>query len=425
MAYTETTSVGLGGRLGASFRGIGVGCILIVAGTILLWWNEGNFVATRDALTAARAVTQELGDISKLDGAKNGQLVHATGAVATEDMLSDPVFALSVNAIRLERSVEFYQWVEESKSEKKKKLGGSEETVTTYTYAARWTNHPVDSSNFKDPKARADNRNIVLATLENFKVQATNVSFGAYRLPDFMISSISGAAPMDVALSETTKTTLNQQVTLAMRQAAAASPQVQRPEGEEMVHVSGDTVFLGASPGMPQIGDVRVSFKETKPDVVSIIAQVNGDTFEKYHASNGKTVSLLSMGTHSLENMYGEAQAANATMTWILRLVGLLLVIFGLKLFVAPLDVLASVIPLVGSIVGAGTGLVSALLGIAWSLLIVSIAWLRFRPLVGIAMLVVSGVLIALLYVRGRSRHAVNTANTPAPAAATADMNKT
>ncbi|MCL2458492.1 MAG: TMEM43 family protein, partial [Desulfobulbus sp.] len=158
----------------------------------------------------------------------------------------------------------------------------------------------------------------------------------------------------------------------------------------------------------PQIGDVRITFKETKPGVVSILAKINGNTFEQYRASNGETVDMLSMGTHSPENMYGDAQAANTTKTWILRLVGLLLVVFGLKMIAAPLEILASFIPLLGSIVGAGTGIVSALLGLAWSLVIVSLAWLRFRPLAGSAMLVAAGILVILVYVKGRSRQAAN-----------------
>ena len=125
MAYQETTSVSWFDRLGSSFKGIGFGIALFIAGTVLLWWNEGDFVATGDALNEAHAITQELGDITKLDSSKNGQFVHATGPVETKDMLVDPVFGISVNAIRLERTVEFYQWVEKSKSEKKKKLGVS------------------------------------------------------------------------------------------------------------------------------------------------------------------------------------------------------------------------------------------------------------------------------------------------------------
>ncbi|MDL2216644.1 TMEM43 family protein [Desulfovibrio sp. OttesenSCG-928-M14] len=418
MAYQEITSVGWLERLGSSFKGIVFGIALFIAGTVLLWWNEGDFVATGDALNEAHAITQELGDITKLDSSKNGQLVHATGLVETKDILADPVFGFSVSAIRLERTVEFYQWVEKSSSEKKKKIGGGEETVTTYTYAQEWVGAPVDSSQFKSPNAPRLKRNFVLAHMENFTVQADNVTFGAYRMPASMISSISGAVPLSVTMSEEAKAALNEQLYRALEE---AKPQAKSPifaddapqairEGRynaaakpEMIHFSGNTAILGLSPSVPKIGDVRVTFKETKPGTVSILAQVNGDTFEAYRAANGKTFSKLTMGTQSLENMYGSAHSSNATMTWLLRLGGVLLVIMGLKMVVAPLAVVASVIPLLGSIVGAGVGLVSMLLGGAWSLVIIAVAWLRFRPLIGGAMLAVAGVLVALLFIKGRS----------------------
>ena len=440
MAYKEVTSVSWFDRLGSSFKGIGFGIVMFIAGTALLWWNEGNFVATGDALNEAHAITQELGDITKLDSSKNGQLVHATGPVETKDMLADPVFGFSINAIRLERTVEFFQWVEKTSTEKRKKLGGGEETVTTYTYAQEWVRSPVDSSQFKDPSAPRTKRNFVLANMENFKVQADNVTFGAYRLPASLISSIGGAVPLNAIIPEETKATLNEQLIRAAEQANPGSmsrsfsdgaSQAAREglrsavtgtesadraqeraqealrqkiaEGADMIHFSGNTVMFGVSPGAPQTGDVRVTFKETKPGIVSILAKVNGNTFEAYRAANGKTISQLTMGTHSLENMYGDAHSSNSTMTWICRLAGVFLVFLGLKTVVAPLAVVASVIPLLGSIVGAGTGLVAILLGGAWSLVIIAIAWLRFRPLIGGAMLAVAGVLVALLFIKGRS----------------------
>ena len=66
---------------------------------------------------------------------------------------------------------------------------------------------------------------------------------------------------------------------------------------------------------------------------------------------------------------------------------------------------------ILGTIVGAGTGLVCTLLGLAWSLIIISIAWLRFRPIVGGAMIGVAVLLIAALYFKGRAKKAA-----PAPA---------
>lgn len=451
MAYTETTSVGWFSRLGGSFRGIGFGIVMILAGTALLWWNEGDFVATGDALNEAHAITQELGDISKVDSSKNGQLVHATGPAETKDILTDPIFGVSVNAVRLERKVEFYQWVQDERTEKRKKLGGGEETVTTYTYKEAWVSRPVNSSEFRAPNAPRVNRNFVIANVENFRAQATNVTFGAYRLPDSMISSISGAVPMNVTIPEEMAAKLNKQLidaTLqsrervqeslgdAARQGAIRGLQdavtgtrseratYDRPrrsqeapieEDQQMIHVSGNTVVLSISPGVPQIGDVRLTFTETRPGTVSLLGRVNGNTFETFRASNGKTVGKLVMGTHSLDNMYGDAHSSNVTTTWILRLVGACLVIFGLGRIVAPLEVFASVIPLLGDIVGAGAGVVSFLLGLAWSLLIISIAWLRFRPIIGLGMIAVAVALIALLFFKGRSRKAAKPTDTPAP----------
>ncbi|MBQ4325439.1 MAG: hypothetical protein IJC28_00785, partial [Mailhella sp.] len=87
----------------------------------------------------------------------------------------------------------------------------------------------------------------------------------------------------------------------------------------------------------------------------------------------------------------------------------------GLKALVAPLSVIAGIIPLLGTIVGAGTGLVCTLLGGAWSLIIISIAWLRFRPVIGGAMIGVAVLLIAALYFKGRAKKAAPVA--PAPQA--------
>ena len=160
---------------------------------------------------------------------------------------------------------------------------------------------------------------------------------------------------------------------------------------------------------------MRITYKAVYPADISIIAKYNGTTFEKVYASNGKTVSRLNMGVVSAEQMFGKAHSSNSTWTWILRVVGTFLVIGGLKAIVAPLSVLASVIPLLGTIVGAGTGLVCSLLGFAWSLIIISIAWLRFRPVIGGAMIGVAVLLIAALYFKGRAKKAAPAA--PAPQA--------
>jgi hypothetical protein len=96
--------------------------------------------------------------------------------------------------------------------------------------------------------------------------------------------------------------------------------------------------------------------------------------------------------------------------------VGIFLVIGGLKSIVAPLAVIAGVIPLLGDIVGAGTGIVCTLLGAAWSFVIIAIAWLRFRPLIGGVLILAAVALVALLYIKGRAKKAAAPAAPAAPA---------
>jgi hypothetical protein len=66
----------------------------------------------------------------------------------------------------------------------------------------------------------------------------------------------------------------------------------------------------------------------------------------------------------------------------------------GLGLVFNPLSVLADIIPFLGSIIGAGVWLVAFLLAMAFSLLTISIAWLAYRPLLGVSLLIVSGILV-------------------------------
>jgi uncharacterized protein YjeT (DUF2065 family) len=93
--------------------------------------------------------------------------------------------------------------------------------------------------------------------------------------------------------------------------------------------------------------------------------------------------------------MFQQAEADNVTLTWILRLVGTVVMFLGFLIIFNPLKVLADVIPFIGSIVGFGTGLLAAVLTLILAPATIAIAWLFYRPLVGIAILAVG---IALAY---------------------------
>jgi hypothetical protein len=88
--------------------------------------------------------------------------------------------------------------------------------------------------------------------------------------------------------------------------------------------------------------------------------------------------------------MFEDAIATNTLITWLVRLGGFILLWIGFGLLFAPLSVLADIVPLFGSLVGAATGLIAFLLALAVALTIIAFAWLFFRPLLGITLLVLA-----------------------------------
>ncbi|MBQ5481963.1 MAG: hypothetical protein IIT74_02840, partial [Bacteroidales bacterium] len=117
MAFQETTRQSYGSKVKGSFQGILWGIILILAGTVVLWWNEGRAVKASDALKDFQKNYVELPDVTTVDPAFEGKAVHATGVATTDEILRDEAFGIAVNAIRLARTVEYYQWTENSESE--------------------------------------------------------------------------------------------------------------------------------------------------------------------------------------------------------------------------------------------------------------------------------------------------------------------
>jgi len=431
MAYTETTTTSYGSRLGGSLKGMFSGLLLFFAATALLWWNEGRAVKQSDAIKDAEKNFVEMENPGKLDPALDGELVYACALATTEDVLEDSEFGVKANAINMKREVEYYQWIEESHSESKDKLGGSQETTTTYTYKLGWTNAPQNSSNFRDPQYQG--KNTVLVEVEDASWASENVTFGAYTLPDFIIANLSANEKLDVEVSESDMLAWERRFNpnavniAAQNNAMVAEAQkdtalvkqdsVETPKmtiNTEFVHVGGNQIYLGRNPSQPNVGDVRISYKKCSPTKCSLIAKVKGDTFAKYKAKNGKMFYLVSKGVEASDEMIQGAKDANTTMTWILRIIGLILIYTSLRMLLGFPEMLLKVVPFLSSILGIGVGIVCFLLTVVWGGLIIALAWLFYRPILSICILVVAGAAGFALWKYKKSKKAAEPA--PAPA---------
>jgi len=413
MAYTETVHTSYGGNLKKGFGGIFTGIILFIAATVLLWWNEGRAVKTAKAIDETEESCQDMTDISKVNPDFEGVVVHATGKTATKDSLVDDAFGFGVNAVSLSRKVEYYQYEQHEKKETKKNVGGSTDEVITYTYSTDWVSSPINSSDFKDPQYQG--RNYTLAEFESESFYATDVDFGAYKLNESQIRQMSGGQDVDLsAIPEEKLTSWNSQTANTARShgqsvsnnVVASNDSTSAGNKYSMVHVDGSTIYFGANPNSPQVGDVKVTFKKVMPTTVSLIAKVQGNTFVANKAKNGKSFSRLEMGTKSSEEMFEGARDENSMMTWALRLLGIILVVAGLRSMFGILVNILNVIPALGSVANLGINLVTGVIGVVWSLIIIALAWIFYRPILGIAILAVVGALTFYLIKRNKEKKA-------------------
>src|SRR5205814_1196201 len=95
--------------------------------------------------------------------------------------------------------------------------------------------------------------------------------------------------------------------------------------------------------------------------------------------------------------MFKKAHEANSVLTWLLRAAGWLVMAIGMSLVLKPLSTVLDVIPLLGNVAEMGVIFVCGLLSLVFTSITIALAWLWYRPLIGVAMLVAAAGAIYLL----------------------------
>ena len=440
---THVTDESWFSRIGGAIKGILVGGIMILVAPILLFWNEGRAVKTAKGLKEGARVVESI-SADTIDPDREGKLVHITDEAKTAELLRDEQFGVEFNGIRLNRNVETYQWKEHKKSKKKKKLGGGTRTTTTYSYTKEWHRGLIDSTRFDEADSH---RNPTSVPYQSTQLQAKLVNVGQFKLPDNLISSISGSEPVTIApeqlpadiasraslgehkgstmiylSADSTPPASNPQTGNAATQSADAPLGLidlskvgtdGQPSGDQslaqptpadgQLNADAAAKSIPSVSGEPKLGDTRVWFTATPVATVSLMSKQYGDTFQPYDTQSGTQLHRLEMGSATAADMIKHAEHENSVMTWVLRGVGSLVVFIGFTLLMRPLVVLADVVPIFGSLVGFGTALIAGLLAIVVSFTTIGVAWLFYRPLLGGTLLAVSCVCLFLIFRRARA----------------------
>ena len=379
-SFTVTTRKSWFSRIAGSIGGVFIGFLLILAMIAGLFWNEGRAVTTARSLAeGASLVVDALAET--VDRTLEGNLIHLAGTVTATSRPADDAFGISTEAVRLTRNAEMYQWSETARSESHKQLGGGEETVTTYSYAKRWNDEPIDSSSFQRP---GGHRNPPME-VRGKTFQIPSAKLGAFDLGAPVLGRIRNTEPLPLAAKD-----------LPAIQAAYG--------GTSPVSVVDGRLYIGANAGSPRIGDIRISYERVPLGPISVVGRQSGTTLSPYATNAGDALLLVRSGILPAEAMFKAAVSDNLVLTWALRLGGLVLLWIGFGLVLGPLAVIADVIPFVGSLVRLGTGILSLILAIVVGAAVIAIAWFAYRPLLAMGIVAAALAVVVLLAWLARAR---------------------
>jgi hypothetical protein len=443
-SFTEVEHEGWGSRIMDSIKGVAIGAVLFLISFPVLFFNEGNFVATKKALEEGAGQVIEVKN-DEVKSENEGKLIHTNGMVKTDAVLTDSDFSVSVPAVRLKRKAVMFQWKEKKETKSKKKLGGGKKKTTTYTYETVWSDELISSSGFKVAKGHQNPGNMPYS---GKTWDADSVSLGAFKLTKAQIGAFGGWTSLDPSktgaeaasdapkddpaptadpttcpacnkklksekgLAQHAKDKHKKSVADLRKAAGGAATSSGGSSGAGMnvpagfVALPGGGLYQGKNPKTPEVGDVKISWEHAPPADVTVVAKQTGETFGDFKASNGKSITDFRMGKLTAAEVFEAKQAANVMFTWILRLVGFLMMAIGLSMVFKPIAVVADVIPFLGDLIGLGFGLAAFGIAACLSLLTIAVGWVFYRPMIGIPLVLLAIGIIVGLFMMAKGKKA-------------------
>mmetsp|Transcript_3002 Transcript_3002/g.5504 ORF Transcript_3002/g.5504 Transcript_3002/m.5504 type:complete len:423 (+) Transcript_3002:202-1470(+) len=384
-SHTVVTYTSWGERMQSACCGVCLGILLFFGSFPLLVWNEGRCIARYQALKEGRKAVVVIADpTAHVDSSREGALVYMSGkaeVAADGATASDPTFGVvPSNALKLTRVAEMFQWEEEKSTHTTKTEGGGTRIETTYSYHQTWSEGLINSGSFDDSSSYQNPSSMPYSSQE---FAANPIALGSYTLSNDLVNKINWYSD------------LNNDGSLI------SVDNISDEYARQNMVIYGNGFYMGDNPGYPDIGDMKIKFQYVPEGTVSLIAAQTGSTFSSYATKRGGSLLLLRSGYHSADNLFTLAERDNAVVTWLVRLVGFIMMYIGLNMVSQPLEVVLDRIPFVGRFVGdlmgGATTIVNCIVAAALSISTIALAWFVYRPLLTFSLLGIVGGLVYLM----------------------------
>ncbi|XP_077386991.1 transmembrane protein 43 [Festucalex cinctus] len=364
------TNPGFLQRLSDTAGGTCVGVGLFFLSIYILFTNEGRAVQTAASLDEGLSQVVSLDAFASLDLQNEKRLVHLSAPLRTSKPLHDPNYKVEVQAVKLKRQVEMYQWVEYQES-KDYQEDGRTKTETTYTYNTEWKSELISSRHFDK---EIGHQNPSAMAVESVTVVAPQVQVGPFTLSNGLVEQI------------------NNFRTLSLKDLTPS-------DSDPFLTISDDYFYHTQQPRRPEVGDVRVrfSFAGLVGETVSIVAKQSGEQLLSFKTKSGDVLEILYLEELSAEEVFAREQQNNSMKTWGLRAAGWALMFLAIQLMMRIIYTLVDWVPILRDLVSIGLKIFALCVSSSLSLLVIAAGWFFNRPLmaIGLGALALLPVLIA------------------------------
>ena len=134
---------------------------------------------------------------------------------------------------------------------------------------------------------------------------------------------------------------------------------------------------------------MKIIYYDAPAGVYTFAAKVQGRALVPYVTENEKSFVFVRSGKVDAATIFKQEKEANKMLTWVFRIVGLVVMFFGFSMMMGILPTLAKVIPFLGSLVGGVTGIIAGVLTLVLGSLVIALAWFSSRPVLSLIIIII------------------------------------
>ena len=342
------------------------GTLLVVCGSVLLFWNEGSAIKVSLALEEGLKYITVPDTIEVSKAENENKLVLIGGNLAMKESLRDDAYGVSVNAVKLRKVVEVYQWKEIEHTSKVTVTDEHGKKVTkeekSYTYEKDWFDHHIDSTLFNRDYGYQNPPKSVWPADSNTKT-SNDVKIGGFILGSDLKDKMTDFTPLR-----------NEELP------TSAWTWVQLHDG---------SYYHARNIWNPVIGDYRVTFlcAGRAGDLFTVVGKQSNDEIIPYETVTGEELLILQSGLKDAKEVFMAEQLNNRAWTWVLRFLGWLLVFLGMfsmsRILEETLD------PAVKMALTLGLANLSFSTSISVTLTTVGLGWISHYPSLGFCLILI------------------------------------